>query len=119
MSPTAPTTAFRFGDKVSDPLAMYLKDVFTIPASLAGSPAMSIPVSLDDEGLPVGLQIMAPVLGEAVMFRAARALEEEISFDPTPRGPRALQGLATRPGGVGGSNPPRPPASQPIPEGSC
>ena len=90
VSPTAPTTAFRLGDKVSDPLAMYLNDVFTIPASLAGSPAMSIPVGLDDEGLPVGLQVMAPVLGEEVMFRAARALEAEIGFDPTPRGPNAL-----------------------------
>ena len=91
ISPTAPTTAFRFGDKADDPLAMYLNDVFTIPASLAGTPAMSIPAGLDEQGLPVGVQVMGPVLGEQVMFRVARALEAEIGFDPTPRGPNALE----------------------------
>ena len=91
VSPTAPTTAFKFGDKSNDPLAMYLNDVYTIPASLAGTPAMSIPAGLDDAGLPVGVQLMGPVLGEQVMFRAARALEAELAFDPTPRGPNALE----------------------------
>jgi aspartyl-tRNA(Asn)/glutamyl-tRNA(Gln) amidotransferase subunit A len=91
ISPTAPTTAFRFGEKSNDPLAMYLNDVFTIPASLAGTPAMSIPAGLDEQGLPVGVQVMGPVLGEQVMFRVARALEAEIGFDPTPRGPNALE----------------------------
>jgi aspartyl-tRNA(Asn)/glutamyl-tRNA(Gln) amidotransferase subunit A len=91
VSPTAPTTAFKFGDKSNDPLAMYLNDVFTIPASLAGTPALSLPAGLDDLGLPVGVQIMAPVLGEQVMFRVARALEAELGFDPTPRGPNALE----------------------------
>ena len=91
VSPTAPTTAFAFGDKTDDPLAMYLNDVFTIPASLAGSPAVSVPGGLDDQGLPVGVQIMAPVLGEDVMFRVAAALEAELGFDPTPRGPNALK----------------------------
>ena len=90
VSPTAPTSAFRFGDKSNDPLAMYLNDVYTIPASLAGTPAMSLPAGLDEQGLPVGIQIMGPVLGEQVMFRAARALEAELRFDPTPRGPKAL-----------------------------
>jgi aspartyl-tRNA(Asn)/glutamyl-tRNA(Gln) amidotransferase subunit A len=90
VSPTAPTTAFRFGDKIDDPLAMYLNDVFTIPASLAGTPALSLPAGLDDQGLPVGVQIMAPVLGEQIMFRVARALEAELAFDPTPRGKNAL-----------------------------
>jgi aspartyl-tRNA(Asn)/glutamyl-tRNA(Gln) amidotransferase subunit A len=91
VSPTAPSTAFRFGDKIDDPLAMYLNDVFTIPASLAGTPALSLPAGLDDAGLPVGIQIMAPVLGEQVMFRVARALEAELAFDPTPAGPNALE----------------------------
>ncbi|MPZ72326.1 MAG: Asp-tRNA(Asn)/Glu-tRNA(Gln) amidotransferase subunit GatA [Nitriliruptorales bacterium] len=91
ISPTAPTTAFRFGDKSDDPLAMYLNDIFTIPASLAGTPAMSLPAGLDEKGLPVGVQVMGPVLGEQVMFRVARALEAEIAFDPTPRGPNALE----------------------------
>jgi aspartyl-tRNA(Asn)/glutamyl-tRNA(Gln) amidotransferase subunit A len=91
VSPTAPSTAFAFGDKIDDPLAMYLNDVFTIPASLAGTPALSLPAGLDDLGLPVGVQIMAPVLGEQVMFRVARALESELAFDPTPAGPNALE----------------------------
>ena len=90
VSPTSPTTAFPLGEKVADPLAMYLSDVYTIPSNLAGAPAMSVPVGLDDAGLPVGLQIMAPVLHEAMMFRVARAVEAEVAFDPTPRGPHAL-----------------------------
>ena len=91
VSPTAPTSAFKFGDKSNDPLAMYLNDVYTIPASLAGTPALSIPAGLDEQGLPVGIQLMGPVLGEQVLFRAARALEAELAFDPTPRGDNALE----------------------------
>ncbi|MGH8901257.1 MAG: Asp-tRNA(Asn)/Glu-tRNA(Gln) amidotransferase subunit GatA [Egibacteraceae bacterium] len=91
VSPTSPTAAFPLGEKVADPLAMYLNDIYTIPSNLAGAPAMSVPVGLDDAGLPVGLQIMAPVLGEAVMFRVARAVENELAFDPVPRGPNALE----------------------------
>ncbi|MGH8929575.1 MAG: Asp-tRNA(Asn)/Glu-tRNA(Gln) amidotransferase subunit GatA [Egibacteraceae bacterium] len=91
VSPTSPTTAFALGEKVADPLAMYLNDVFTIPSNLAGAPALSLPVGLDDAGLPVGLQIMAPVLGEAVLFRVARAVEAETAFDPVPRGPDAVE----------------------------
>jgi aspartyl-tRNA(Asn)/glutamyl-tRNA(Gln) amidotransferase subunit A len=91
VSPTSPTTAFALGEKVADPIAMYLNDVFTIPSNLAGAPAMSVPVGLDDAGLPVGLHIMAPVLGEAVLFRVARAVEAETTFDPVPRGPHALE----------------------------
>jgi aspartyl-tRNA(Asn)/glutamyl-tRNA(Gln) amidotransferase subunit A len=90
VGPAAPTTAFPLGDKTSDPLAMYLNDVYAVPASLAGVPALSLPVGLDDAGLPVGLQIIAPLLGEATMLRAARALEADVGFDPTPQGPRAL-----------------------------
>jgi aspartyl-tRNA(Asn)/glutamyl-tRNA(Gln) amidotransferase subunit A len=90
LSPTSPTTAFQIGAKTDDPLAMYLNDVFTVPASLAGMPALSLPAGLDDAGLPVGVQLVAPLLDEAVLFRAARALEVELAFDPVPRGPNAV-----------------------------
>jgi aspartyl-tRNA(Asn)/glutamyl-tRNA(Gln) amidotransferase subunit A len=75
LSPTAPTTAFAFGAKTENPLAMYLSDVCTIPSNLAGHPAMSVPFGTGDDGLPVGVQVMAPALGEPVMFRVAAALE--------------------------------------------
>ncbi|GGL85102.1 Asp-tRNA(Asn)/Glu-tRNA(Gln) amidotransferase subunit GatA [Nakamurella endophytica] len=76
VSPASPVTAFRLGEKVDDPLAMYLNDLATIPGSLAGIPAMSVPSGLAaDTGLPVGLQIMAPALGEAAMYRVASAFE--------------------------------------------
>lgn len=87
---TTPGTAFRFGENLDDPLSMYLQDVYTITANLAGIPAVSLPVGLSD-GLPVGLHIMAPMRGEATMLRAARALEADIAFDPTPRGPHAVE----------------------------
>jgi len=74
VSPTAPTTAFRIGDKVDDPLAMYLNDLATIPTNLAGTAGMSVPCGVAD-GLPVGLQVMAPALEEAVMYRVAAAYE--------------------------------------------
>ena len=74
VSPTTPTTAFPIGDKIDDPLAMYLNDLATIPTNLAGTTALSVPSGLA-EGLPVGLQIMAPALGEAVMYRVAAAYE--------------------------------------------
>ena len=75
LSPTSPTTAFRFGDKTDDPLSMYLNDVCTIPSNLAGHPAMSVPFGAGADGLPVGVQILAPALAEATMFRAAAVLE--------------------------------------------
>jgi aspartyl-tRNA(Asn)/glutamyl-tRNA(Gln) amidotransferase subunit A len=75
LAPTSPTTAFRFGDKTDDPLAMYLNDVCTIPSNLAGHPAVSVPFGGGADGLPVGVQLLAPALGEATMFRAAAALE--------------------------------------------
>jgi aspartyl-tRNA(Asn)/glutamyl-tRNA(Gln) amidotransferase subunit A len=85
LSPTSPTTAFPLGAKVDDPLAMYLSDVCTIPSNLAGAPAMSVPAGLDGDGLPVGVQVLAPALGEAVMFRTARALERGFAFSARPR----------------------------------
>jgi aspartyl-tRNA(Asn)/glutamyl-tRNA(Gln) amidotransferase subunit A len=84
VSPTSPTTAFPVGAKVDDPLAMYLNDVFTIPANLSGMPAISIPSGLDGRGLPVGLQLTAPVLEESRLLRAAFALERELGFDARP-----------------------------------
>jgi aspartyl-tRNA(Asn)/glutamyl-tRNA(Gln) amidotransferase subunit A len=91
VGPVAPEPPFRLGEKTADPLSMYLTDAFTIPSSLAGHPAVSVPVGLDDHGLPVGLQVMAPLLGEATMLRVARALEADLDLDLTPRGPNALE----------------------------
>jgi aspartyl-tRNA(Asn)/glutamyl-tRNA(Gln) amidotransferase subunit A len=79
LSPTSPTTAFPLGDRVDDPLTMYLSDVCTIPSNLAGQPALSVPFGVGDDGLPVGVQVWAPSLGEATMFRAAAVLEEVAS----------------------------------------
>jgi aspartyl-tRNA(Asn)/glutamyl-tRNA(Gln) amidotransferase subunit A len=84
VSPTSPTTAFGIGEKVDDPMAMYLNDIFTIPANLAGTPAISVPSGLDSAGLPVGLQLTAPVLGERILLRAAAALEGELGLELRP-----------------------------------
>lgn len=75
LTPTSPTTAFRFGEKTADPLSMYLNDICTIPTNLAGHPAMSLPFGAGADGMPVGVQLLAPALGEATMFRAASVLE--------------------------------------------
>jgi aspartyl-tRNA(Asn)/glutamyl-tRNA(Gln) amidotransferase subunit A len=76
VSPTAPTTAFRIGEKVDDPLAMYLNDLATIPANLSGVPGASIPSGLaDEDGLPAGFQILAPALADDRVYRVAAALE--------------------------------------------
>lgn len=74
VSPTAPTTAFRLGEKLDDPLAMYLNDVATIPANLAGVPGLSVPNGLDD-GLPVGFQVLAPAKADDRLYRVGAALE--------------------------------------------
>ncbi|MGV8967176.1 MAG: Asp-tRNA(Asn)/Glu-tRNA(Gln) amidotransferase subunit GatA [Cellulomonas sp.] len=75
VSPTAPTTAFKLGEKLEDPLAMYLNDVATIPANLAGVPGMSVPNGLSDDGLPVGFQILAPAKADDRLYRVGAALE--------------------------------------------
>jgi aspartyl-tRNA(Asn)/glutamyl-tRNA(Gln) amidotransferase subunit A len=80
VTPTAPTVAFKLGEKTSDPLAMYLNDYCTVPMSLAGIPAISIPCGLS-EGLPVGLQIAGPAFSENQLLDAAYALEQAIGFD--------------------------------------
>jgi aspartyl-tRNA(Asn)/glutamyl-tRNA(Gln) amidotransferase subunit A len=79
LAPTSPTTAFELGAKTENPLAMYLSDVCTIPSNLSGHPAISVPFGTGDDGLPVGVQLLAPALGEAVMFRAASALEGSLT----------------------------------------
>ena len=75
LSPTSPTTAFALGDKTADPMTMYLNDICTIPTNLAGHAAMSVPFGTGDDGLPVGVQVLAPALGEVAMFRTAAVLE--------------------------------------------
>ena len=75
LSPTAPTTAFPLGDKTEDPLQMYLQDICTISSNLAGHPAMSVPFGQGTDGLPVGIQVLAPATDEHTMFRAGAILE--------------------------------------------
>ncbi len=75
LAPTAPTTAFPLGAKTADPLTMYLNDVCTIPSNLAGHPAISVPFGTGDDGLPVGVQVLAPLMGEVDMFRTAAVLQ--------------------------------------------
>ena len=84
-SPTSPTTAFGIGERTQDPLTMYLSDVCTVPSSLAGAAAISIPAGLaPEDGLPVGLQLMGRALDEATVLRAAHALEQELGATPRP-----------------------------------
>ncbi len=79
LTPASPTVAFRLGDKTSDPMSMYLCDTYTIPSNLTGDPAMSVPFGTGDDGLPVGVQILAPALEESRMFRTAAELERRVS----------------------------------------
>ena len=78
VSPTSPTTAFSLGERTADPMAMYMSDVCTVPVNLTGQAAMSVPYGAGEDGLPVGVQILAPALGEPVMFRAAAVLEASL-----------------------------------------
>ncbi|MCX5677777.1 MAG: Asp-tRNA(Asn)/Glu-tRNA(Gln) amidotransferase subunit GatA [Candidatus Omnitrophica bacterium] len=80
VTPTSPTPAFKIGEKANDPLAMYLSDIFTIPANLAGLPGISIPCGFSSLGLPIGLQIMARPFAEETIFRAAYAFEQSTDF---------------------------------------
>ncbi|QMW22612.1 Asp-tRNA(Asn)/Glu-tRNA(Gln) amidotransferase subunit GatA [Sandaracinobacteroides saxicola] len=84
LTPTAPTSAFALGSKSDDPIAMYLNDVFTVPSSLAGLPAMSVPAGLDDNGLPLGLQVIGRPLDEAGVLNAGFALERAAGFAARP-----------------------------------
>jgi aspartyl-tRNA(Asn)/glutamyl-tRNA(Gln) amidotransferase subunit A len=91
VTPTAPTVAFGLGEKIGDPLAMYLNDYCTVPMSLAGIPAISIPCGLS-EGLPVGLQIAGAAFSENRLLDAAHALEQELAFDGSPARVKGLKG---------------------------
>ena len=84
LAPTAPTAAFGLGEKSDDPLAMYLNDVFAVPASLAGLPAMSVPAGLNREGLPLGLQIIGRPFDEQGVLNAGLAIEARAGFTATP-----------------------------------
>jgi aspartyl-tRNA(Asn)/glutamyl-tRNA(Gln) amidotransferase subunit A len=91
VTPTSPSVAFGLGEKTGDPLAMYLNDFFTVPMSLAGIPAISIPAGLAEPAgggpqLPVGFQLAAPAFAEQKLLDAAYALEQAIAFDTSPSG---------------------------------
>jgi aspartyl-tRNA(Asn)/glutamyl-tRNA(Gln) amidotransferase subunit A len=75
LTPTSPSVAFPIGAKTANPFEMYLSDTYTIPSNLSGDPAMSVPYGTGAAGLPVGVQVLAPALGESVMFRVAAELE--------------------------------------------
>ena len=84
LTPTAPSAAFAFGEKSDDPLAMYLNDVFTVPASLAGLPGASVPAGLDKDGLPLGLQVLGKPWDEETVFKVSGVLEEAAGFGAEP-----------------------------------
>ena len=84
LTPTAPTAAFKFGEHSEDPLTMYLADIYTIPANLAGLPAMSVPAGLTSDGLPVGVQLLAAPFAEKSLFGAALALERRLGKMEAP-----------------------------------
>jgi aspartyl-tRNA(Asn)/glutamyl-tRNA(Gln) amidotransferase subunit A len=79
-TPVAPTTAFRLGEKTADPLTMYLSDIFTISANLAGIPGISLPCGLNSQGLPIGLQLLARPFDESTLLRTAHAFERTTAF---------------------------------------
>jgi aspartyl-tRNA(Asn)/glutamyl-tRNA(Gln) amidotransferase subunit A len=85
LTPTAPSAAFALGEKSDDPIAMYLNDVFTVPASLAGLPGISVPAGLDSGGLPLGLQLIGKPFDEETVFAGAAALEKAAAFTATPQ----------------------------------
>ncbi len=84
LAPTTPSAAFALGENVDDPLKMYLNDVFAVPASLAGLPAMSVPGGLSKDGLPLGLQIIGPAFDEQAVLNAGLAIEERAGFTARP-----------------------------------
>lgn len=86
LTPTAPSAAFGIGEKMDDPIAMYLNDVFTVPTSLAGLPGLSLPVGLDHKGLPLGLQVIGRPFDEETVFRVSGVLEQAAQFNHKPEG---------------------------------
>ncbi|HEX4111718.1 MAG TPA: Asp-tRNA(Asn)/Glu-tRNA(Gln) amidotransferase subunit GatA [Stellaceae bacterium] len=85
LTPTTPSPAFALGERQDDPITMYLNDVFTVPANLAGLPAISVPAGLSDDGLPLGLHIIGRAFDEETMFRVAGAVESAANFIAEPR----------------------------------
>ena len=75
VTPTAPTTAFPLGERTADPMTMYVNDVCTIPSNLTGHPGISVPFGVGDDGLPVGVQVLAPALADDLTFQVAAVLE--------------------------------------------
>src|SRR5208282_3420559 len=84
LTPTAPSAAFGLGDRASDPVAMYLNDIFTVTVNLAGLPGLSLPAGLDAQGLPLGLQLIGRALDEGTLFQLASALEKAADFRARP-----------------------------------
>jgi aspartyl-tRNA(Asn)/glutamyl-tRNA(Gln) amidotransferase subunit A len=82
LTPTTPNSAFAFGEEPQDPVTMYLNDVFTVTANIAGLPGISVPVGLDGQGRPLGLQLIAPHFKEETLIQAGSALEEAVNFEP-------------------------------------
>jgi aspartyl-tRNA(Asn)/glutamyl-tRNA(Gln) amidotransferase subunit A len=78
LTPTAPTTAFKLGEKVDDPLAMYLSDVYTVSVNLAGLPAISLPCGLDSKNLPIGVQVIGKHFDEETILRVADFIERNL-----------------------------------------
>ena len=86
ITPVSPFPAFKIGEKMDDPLTMYLADADTVPINPAGVPAMSVPAGFTSEGLPVGMQIIGPMMGEAKIFEVASAFEKAINIkDKKPK----------------------------------
>jgi aspartyl-tRNA(Asn)/glutamyl-tRNA(Gln) amidotransferase subunit A len=84
LTPTTPSAAFAIGEKQDDPITMYQNDVFTVPSSLAGMPAISVPAGLNTDGLPLGLQLIGKPFDEETVLRTAEVLEKAVGFDATP-----------------------------------
>ena len=102
VSPTSPTTAFKIGEKLDDPLSMYLQDVATIPANLAGVPGMSLPSGVaDEDGLPTGLQILAPAMADDRLYFVGAALEAMLEAQ---WGGSLLANAPSAPTGMGGQS---------------
>ncbi|HMS09366.1 MAG TPA: amidase family protein, partial [Pyrinomonadaceae bacterium] len=84
LTPTSPTTAFRLGERSDDPLAMYLSDIYTVSANLAGLPAISIPCGLSSDGLPIGVQLVGNYWAEGDLLNAANIYDAEHTLDAKP-----------------------------------
>jgi aspartyl-tRNA(Asn)/glutamyl-tRNA(Gln) amidotransferase subunit A len=84
VTPTAPTAAFAQGERMDDPITMYLNDIFTVPANMSGSPGLSVPAGLDAHGLPLGLQVLGRHFDEETVFAVGAALERAAGFTARP-----------------------------------